>query len=181
MPPPTNTPGIYPRTRYQRLTGVPGLPTEPKGPRPPYSREPGPPRNTEFWLFFSFLRIPVTFTAPPLSGFQSTHLGRHYMRLAHARTHPGPSFQAPVFRPQDHCEPHRAAPRKFRKHGSRTCRTPYQHSWDIPKNAVPAPDRGSGAPAAHRVQGLPAPLRQGAWPPQKPPEFWLFFPFYASQ
>ena len=88
---------------------------------------------------------------------------------------------APVFRPQDHCEPHRAAPRKFRKHGSRTCRTPYQHSWDIPKNAVPAPDRGSGAPAAHRVQGLPAPLRQGAWPPQKPPEFWLFFPFYASQ
>ena len=84
---------------------------------------------------------------------------------------------APVFRPQDHCEPHRAAPRKFRKHGSRTCRTPYQHSWDIPKNAVPAPDRGSGAPAAHRVQGLPAPLRQGAWPPPETPGILAVFSF----
>ena len=82
---------------------------------------------------------------------------------------------APVFRPQDHCEPHCAAPRKFRKHGSHTCRTPYQHSWDIPKNAVPAPDRGSGA--AHRAQGPPAPLQQGAWPPQKPGILAVFFFF----
>jgi hypothetical protein len=52
---------------------------------------------------------------------------------------------------------------------------PYQHSWDIPKNAVPAPDRGSGA--AHRAQGPPAPLQQGAWPPQKHGILAVFFFF----
>ena len=80
--PPINTPGIYPRTRYQRLTGVPGrrLPTESKGSRPPYGREPGPPRNPRnFGCFFLFthlsdmhrpatVRIPGRTPGPTLHG-----------------------------------------------------------------------------------------------------------------
>ena len=85
---------------------------------------------------------------------------------------------APVFRPQDHCEPHRAAPRKFRKHGPRTCRTPYQHSWDIPKNAVPAPDRGSirgaGCPQSPRA---PGPLTAGSLAPPETPGILAVFSF----
>ena len=97
--PPINTPGIYPRTRYQRLTGVPGrrLPTESKGSRPPYSTAGSlaPPETPGILAVFSFLRISVTCTALPLSGFQGVHPGRHYMGLVRAHAHPGPGFQAP--------------------------------------------------------------------------------------
>ena len=172
MPPPTNTPGIYPRTRYQRLTGVPGLPTEPKGPRPPYSREqawpPQKPGILAVFIFFTHLSDihgPATVWIPEHTPGPALHEAG---TCAHP---PRPQFSGPRIIANT------TAPRPGNSvsMGHAHAAPPISTGpWDILKNMAPTPDRGSGA--VHRVQGLPAPLQQGAWPPQKPPEFWLFFP-----
>ena len=174
MPPPTNTPGIYPRTRYQRLTGVPGLPTEPKGPRPPYGREPGPPRNPEFWLAVFFFFTQPSDIHGPATVWIPEHTPGPALHEAGTCAHPPrPQFSGPriIANP--------TAPRPGNSvsmghaHAASPINTPgiyprtrYQRLTGVPGRRLPAEFKGPRPPYG-REPG----------PPRNPRNFGCFFLF----